>query len=108
MLKEIEGGSITRQATASTRGYQASGFTPQNMSGIFSNTSIFSGVTLPVQADFSSIGLDNDLRATGQEYWLGESISNRVYYVNVSGGIKPVSNFTYSVRPVASKKLWLS
>ena len=102
MLKEIEGGSITQQATASTRGYQASGFTPQNMSGIFSNTSIFSGISLPVQADFSSIGTDNNLRTTGQAYWLGESYGYRVYYVNSIGSIYYSYNFTLAVRPVVS------
>ena len=102
MLKEIEGGSITQQATASTRGYQASGFTPQNMSGIFSNTSIFSGISLPVQADFSSIGTDNNLRTTGQAYWLGESSGYYVYLVNSNGNVSSRNNYTLAVRPVVS------
>ena len=72
------------------------------MSGIFSNTSIFSGVTLPVQADFSSIGTDNDLRTTGQSFWLGESYSLYVYRVDSNGSFNYGYNNAHAVRPVVS------
>ena len=68
-IKTVQNGEVNIiERSPSIAGYVESGFTPSNMSGIFSNTSIFSGIDIPNKDDFSSISNDDDLRKTGYCY----------------------------------------
>ena len=55
------------------RGYKSNGFSTNDVKSLFNNESVFNEMTIPMKADFSEFSINNDLRNTGQAYFLGES-----------------------------------
>ena len=98
-MNEIGNGSITLQTSSTERGYQSSGFTPSNIAGLFSNSTVFGGVGMSIVNDIRN----HILRETGYPYWLGIRDGAILFVVNSSGGINAQgAAATFAIRPVVT------
>ena len=106
-LKTIEKGPITLQTASYVIGYYANGFSTTNIAGLFSsNTAVFDGITLPVRADFTGIEEDNNVRKTGEDYWLGETDGSEygMWAVSDKGKFLDRNDYKWAILPIVLLK----
>lgn len=93
---------------STTCGYRANGFSTNDVKSLFSNTAVFTGIQparYSVEGVSVTYSIPDDLRKTGQNYWLSEShpIDNRcLWSVEYGGGIVGHGYDAFGVRPVVS------
>lgn len=92
-----------------TRGFRSNGFSTHTVYSLFSNTNIFGGISIPVRADISELDMSDDLRTTGQYYWLKEKASDSsLYRVGTDSVIDHDYDHTCGVRTIVTLKAGLT
>ena len=76
---------------SNTNGYRTNGFSTNDVKGLFTNSSIFSGISIPVLSDYLAITASSDLRSTGYAWWLATLSGLDLRYVSGSGSLGTIS-----------------